>query len=163
VTSIYFLLTSDSFSAWHKLKSEEVWHYYKGSPLTIYIINNETQQIESIKLGDPLKHEACRRQYAVKAGTWFCATTNGAYCFAGATVAPGFDFADFNMGDRKSLLEVYPHLRIHIEKFTRETYALDTTQTPRIFNIETAECDLNACLSHSTQSGTSSPASSSKP
>jgi hypothetical protein len=109
-TAIYFLLEGKQFSAFHRIKSDELWHFYYGTPLYVYVID-KTGELQIIKLGNnPEKGETF--QAVVKAGCWFAskpADENG-FSLVGCTVAPGFDFADFEMADRNQLLQQYPHL-----------------------------------------------------
>src|SRR3990167_247083 len=104
-TAIYYLLESDDFSCWHRLKSDEMWHYYCGSDLTIYQINQHGHLTRNL-LGNPLKHKNACPQYTVPSNKWFAATVNESNSFSllGCTVSPGFDDADFEMGERKELL-----------------------------------------------------------
>jgi hypothetical protein len=118
-TSIYFLLTGDDFSAFHKLKADEVWHFYEGSALNIYVID-ENGNLKINKLGSSIdKGESF--QIVVKLGQWFAAgiSKNDSYCLAGCTVSPGFDFKDFELGNREHMVKLYPKNKILIEKLTR--------------------------------------------
>lgn len=94
VTHIYFLLASGERSRWHRLGSDEVWHFYEGSPLDLYTIAPQATAIEHRRLG-PL--EPSFPTFAVAAGTWQAARPSGAYTLAGCTVAPGFEYADFEL------------------------------------------------------------------
>jgi len=93
-THIYFLLASGERSRWHRLASDEIWHFYEGSPLDLYTIAPAATAIEHRRLG-PL--EAAFPTCAVPAGTWQAARASGAYTLAGCTVAPGFEYADFEL------------------------------------------------------------------
>ncbi len=112
-TAIYFLLPSNEISALHRIKSDEVWHFYTGSQLTIHVIN-EKGAYTQIKLGDDCF------QAVVRAGWWFGATVDEpqSYALVGCTVAPGFDFADFEMAKRADLLAHYPRHHSIIERLT---------------------------------------------
>ncbi len=115
-TSIYFLLEKGQFSAFHKIKSDEIWHFYDGNPLTIYVINVEGN-IEQYKLGlDPDNNFL--PQVTIPANCWFAAATKGDYTLVGCTVSPGFDFHDFTMADRNELINQFPVHRKIIEDFT---------------------------------------------
>ena len=107
-TSIYFLLTSDTFSAFHRIKSDELWHFYEGTKVTIYMIDN-AGNFSEISLGKDIENGELL-QYAVPHGVWFGAKVNSAdsFCLVGCTVAPGFHFDDFELGDRKVLLKMFP-------------------------------------------------------
>ncbi|WP_298039950.1 cupin domain-containing protein [uncultured Desulfuromonas sp.] len=118
-TAIYFLLADGDFSALHRIRSDELWHFYRGSSLTLHVIEPEGIY-GKIRLGaDPEKGQAL--QAVVKAGCWFGATLNepDSYALVGCTVAPGFDFADFEMGEREALLRRYPRHGDTIRKLTR--------------------------------------------
>jgi hypothetical protein len=93
-THIYFLLASGERSRWHRLASDEVWHFYEGSPLDLYTIAPAGSEIEHRRLG-PLV--AAFPTVAVPAGTWQAARPSGPYTLAGCTVAPGFEYADFEL------------------------------------------------------------------
>ena len=118
-TGIYFLLTSDTFSAFHKINQDEMWHYYEGSPITIHMIDNEGVY-HSQKLGLNIE-EGEQPQYTVPAGVWFAANVNEAhsYTLVGCTVSPGFDFADFELADPEKLILSFPKHEHLIRRFTR--------------------------------------------
>ena len=118
-TSIYFLLNKKDFSAFHRIKQDEVWHFYEGSSLTLHIID-QTGDYSAIKIGRNIEDNELF-QAVVERKCWFAASVNNVeeFSLVGCTVAPGFDFADFEMPDRKSLASKYPeHIKI-INKFTR--------------------------------------------
>jgi predicted cupin superfamily sugar epimerase len=119
-TAIYFLLEGENFSAFHRLRSDEVWHFYAGDPLVVQVIEPEGK-CSSILLGrDPEAGQVL--QAVVPAGCWFASHVGDWNSFAvvGCTVAPGFDFADFEMGKREELVRTYPQHRTLIERLTRE-------------------------------------------
>jgi predicted cupin superfamily sugar epimerase len=95
LTSIYFLLAAGEFSRWHRVASDEVWHFYEGDPLQLLTIDAETQQVEQYLLGGV--GVDARPAHVVPAGVWQAAKTTGAYTLVGCTVAPGFEFDDFQM------------------------------------------------------------------
>jgi len=117
-TAIYFLLPEGSKSHLHRIKSDEVWHFYLGGPLTLVQISPEGK-VEKIILGQDVKN-GHKVQHVVPRGYWFGASPNkGArFSFVGCTVAPGFDFEDFEMGKREELLRQFPDSADVIEKFT---------------------------------------------
>ncbi len=117
-TAIYFLLDEGNFSAFHRIASDEVWHFYAGSSLIVYVIDPDANYSE-LHLGDG-NDEAF--QAVVKAGCWFASRVKDATGFAlvGCTVAPGFDFADFELGGRSQLIRTFPAYRKLIEELTRE-------------------------------------------
>jgi uncharacterized protein len=117
-TAIYFLLDEGNFSAFHRIASDEVWHFYAGSSLVVYVIDPEGNYFE-LHLGSD---EGEVFQAVVKAGSWFASRVRDAAGFAlvGCTVAPGFDFADFELGVRSELIRAFPAHRKLIEELTRE-------------------------------------------
>jgi len=118
-TSIYFLIEKDNFSAFHRIKSNETWHFYDGSGLEVIEIQangalKKTVVGRNLPQGDLL-------QYTVKANTWFASRVKagGDYSLVGCTVSPGFDFEDFEMAQRNNLLEKYPQHITEIRALTR--------------------------------------------
>lgn len=118
-TAIYFLLDGKNFSAFHRIKSDELWHFYAGDGLQIYVIHPDGRG-EILKLGNDLSN-GFSFQHVVKAGCWFASkpiTENG-FSFAGCTVAPGFDFADFELAEKDELLKLYPQHNQWISRFCK--------------------------------------------
>lgn len=113
-TVIYFLLAGDDVSHLHRLAGDEIWHFYAGGPLTIHLL--ETDGRRSLKLGPDA------RQAVVPAQTWFGARLNPGtdYALVGCTMAPGFDFADFELGAKAELLARFPQQRELIEALALE-------------------------------------------
>ncbi|MBC7381440.1 MAG: cupin domain-containing protein [Bacteroidia bacterium] len=114
-TAIYFLLSYGEFSAFHKIASDELWHFYTGNKLTIYEIETNGNLITH-KLGSNTDMGETF-QCVVKAGNWFgsrCEIENG-FSLAGCTVAPGFDFSDLALADKNILSAQYPLHRLLIE------------------------------------------------
>jgi uncharacterized protein len=119
-TAIYFLLEGKNFSAFHRLRSDEVWHFYAGEPLVVHVIDTDGKYFR-IPLGqDPEEGQVL--QAVVRAGCWFASHVADWKSFAlvACTVAPGFDFEDFEMGNREELAMLYPQHRGVIEQLTRE-------------------------------------------
>lgn len=117
-TAIYYLLENEQTSKLHRIKSDEMWHYHDGEGLIIYSIDKDGNLTEN-KLG--LKIETGESpQILIPAGEWFGAKLNkpNSYCLAGCTVSPGFHFDDFEMGERKSLMESFPQHKKIIEQLT---------------------------------------------
>jgi len=98
LTTIDFLLASGQFSAWHRVHSDEVWHLLEGGPLRLWTLAPAGQQAMSTVLDDD-----CRR-HVVPAGWWQAAEPLGDFAYVGATVGPGFDFADFEFGREHAAL-----------------------------------------------------------
>lgn len=119
-TSIYFLLDEGNFSAFHRIASDEVWHFYAGSSLIVYVIDPDGNYSELHLGGGSEDGEVF--QAVVKAGCWFASRVRDAAGFAlvGCTVAPGFDFADFELGVRSELVTAYPAHQKLIAELTRE-------------------------------------------
>ena len=118
-TAIYFLLEGENFSAFHRLRSDELWHFHAGSTIAVHVIDPEGGYSE-IQLGsDPEAGEVF--QAVVKAGSWFASQIRDtrSFALAGCTVSPGFDFADFELGKRAELVQIHPQHRKLIEQLTR--------------------------------------------
>ncbi len=117
-TAIYFLLTADSPSHLHRLKSDEFWFFHAGSGATITLIR-EAGTVHRINLGpDPARNQGL--QLIIPGGTWFGAEVDepGGYTLVSCMVAPGFDYADFEMATRPGMLKAFPHHRDVIERLT---------------------------------------------
>ena len=107
-TAIYFLLEENQFSAFHRIKGDELWHFYTGIGLHIYVIHPDGRG-EVLKLGKDITN-GYSFQLIIPAGCWFAsrpANENG-FSFVGCTVAPGFDFTDFEMAEKEQLMKEYP-------------------------------------------------------
>ena len=119
-TAIYFLLESGDMSALHRIKSDEVWHFYAGESLTVHVITPQGAYYplnigSNIAAGETF-------QCVVTAGCWFGAeVSQDGYSLVGCTVAPGFDFADFEMGKREELLKQFPAQTDIIRRLTKIT------------------------------------------
>jgi hypothetical protein len=112
------LLRAGEFSAFHSVLSDEVWHHYLGGTLELHTIDRSGTH-QRVELGHNLQHGECP-QWVVPAGTLQAARVIGdGFVLCGCTVAPGFDFADFNMPSRTELCMRYPALADLIESFTR--------------------------------------------
>jgi predicted cupin superfamily sugar epimerase len=118
-TGIYFLLEFGDFSAFHRIAADEMWHFYDGYTLTIYEIKPEGAMVVH-QLGKHV-HLGERPQLVITAGSWFASRVEvvDGYTLVGCTVAPGFDFADFELGDRGELQKEYPAHKGIIEELTR--------------------------------------------
>jgi predicted cupin superfamily sugar epimerase len=118
-TAIYFLLGGKQFSAFHRIQSDELWHFYTGTGLHIYVLHPDGRG-EILKLGDDLANGYSFQQM-VPAGCWFASkpVNENEFSFVGCTVAPGFDFADFELADKTALLKEYPLQEEWISKLCR--------------------------------------------
>ncbi len=119
-TGIYFLMEKENFSAFHRIKSDEMWHFYSGDPLEILYFD-EKAELHSILLGNsPENGEVF--QAVVPAGLWFASRPlkGGEFSLVGCTVSPGFDFQDFEMASRAQLVSEFPNHQKTIEELTRD-------------------------------------------
>ena len=119
-TAIYFLLAGQDFSALHRLRSDEMWHFYAGSALEVHVIDPEGLHSVMLVGSDPLSGEVS--QAVVPGGSWFGARLKApdSYALVGCTVAPGFDFDDFEIAKRSELGAQYPQHEKLIRELTRE-------------------------------------------
>jgi len=118
-TAIYFLLEQGNFSAFHRIRSDECWHFYEGQTLLIHILH-PGGQLETIALGNDFFNGAVY-QYVVPAGCWFASepAPGSLYSLTGCTVSPGFDFADFELANADSLANEYPAYQSLIRRLCR--------------------------------------------
>jgi predicted cupin superfamily sugar epimerase len=107
-TAIYYLLESSDTSSFHRIRSDETWHFYSGSPATIHIIHPDSLY-QALHLGPEIENDQAF-QHTVPGGSWFGVSVDktDSYFLAGCTVAPGFDFDDFEMGDSYKLKQAFP-------------------------------------------------------
>jgi len=128
-TSIYYLLKlpDSPKSHFHRIKADEMWHFYKGLPLIIHVLDEEKSSHIEFILNNKLDVNAdARPQYLVPYGKWFAAelmTTNiedikENYTLCGCTCAPGFDFKDFECAKRSYLIEKFPNFKELIIRLT---------------------------------------------
>lgn len=113
-TSIYYLLSDDDFSALHRLRADELWHFHAGSDLVVHVIDPAGERSD-IRIGEG------NFQAVVKAGNWFGTrlVQQDSFALVGCTVAPGFDFADFEIARREELSRQFPQHRDLITALTR--------------------------------------------
>ncbi len=116
-TAIYYLLTEGSFSAFHRIRSDECWHFYSGDPVEIYMLSTEGGLSVKV-IGNHIDKDDEPFTLVPKL-CWFAARSLGNYSLVGCTVAPGFDFKDFEMAQRDNLLNQYPQHQMIIKSFTR--------------------------------------------
>jgi predicted cupin superfamily sugar epimerase len=118
-TSIYFLLTSDEFSAFHRIKSDETWHFYSGQAVKLHLIDKKGNYL-SVKLGSNPESEEVF-QFTIPLDVWFAASIEepDSYALVGCTVSPGFHFDDFELGIREELIKMFPECEKVIKRFTR--------------------------------------------
>ncbi len=112
-TAIYYLLCDAAYSAWHRIRSDEIWHFYAGDPLHVHWLDSAGTLVTH-RLGNPLVDPDTVFQAVVPAGCWFAAervpgASGGAgYSLAGCTVAPGFEFSEFELADVASITTAHP-------------------------------------------------------
>ncbi len=117
-TSIYFLLRSEDISSFHRIQSDELWHYHAGASLSIYVLSDDKVSVHvlgaDIERGESL-------HVVIPANCWFGAKVDedSSYVLAGCTVAPGFDFADFELAKREDLIRLYPKHEDIIQLLTK--------------------------------------------
>jgi len=117
-TAIYFLLRSGAPSHFHRIASDEIWHFYMGDSLIIHELNQNGFYL-CHKVGSGLERGEEFLQM-IPAGSWFAAETMGAYSFVGCTVAPGFEFQDFELASQKDLIRAFPDQEALIQRLTLE-------------------------------------------
>ncbi len=119
-TAIYFLLEEGNFSAFHRIKSDECWHFYSGQTLLIYVLES-SGNFYTIKLGNDTANGEVF-QAMVPANSWFASepAPTSSYCFVGCTVSPGFDFEDFELATASALSKVYPTEKELIARLCRQ-------------------------------------------
>ena len=119
-TSIYYLLVGKNVSHFHRIKSDEVWHFYKGSNLIIHCLD-ESKGYTRIKIGSDIL-SGTNPQHTIKKGTWFAAEIEdkNSYSLIGCTVAPGFEYDDFELASRSKLINLFPKEKELITRLTIE-------------------------------------------
>ncbi len=117
LTDIYFLLLSGQVSRLHRVLHDEIWHFYEGAPLLLMEIEAEGFKLQEVRL------ESCgsqpRYKHCIRGGNWQAAYSTGEYSLVGCTVAPGFDFADFeflseNAAQKAAVLEKFPEVKSYV-------------------------------------------------
>ncbi|WBL42954.1 cupin domain-containing protein [Algoriphagus halophytocola] len=118
VTVIYFLLTSENVSRFHRIKSDEHWFFHEGSPLSIHLLTAYGHEV--LKLGLPGRDLQCAPQQLVKADSIFGSTVDeeNSYALVSCVVSPGFDFKDFELFSADQLLQKYPKSEEIIRRLT---------------------------------------------
>ncbi len=118
-TSIYYLLQQGDYSGFHRIKSDEGWHFYAGGTLLVHCLS-EGAGYRCLRLGSNLD-DGEQFQFVVPAGVWFASEPepDTSFTLAGCTVAPGFDFRDFEMAEREKLLKMFPPQKEIIERLCR--------------------------------------------
>jgi predicted cupin superfamily sugar epimerase len=119
-TGIYFLITGGNFSAFHKIHQDEMWHFYDGTAMNLHMISSEGNYT-LVKIGNNLA-EGEIPQFTVQGGCWFASevAAHDSFSLMGCTVAPGFDFDDFELPSRSELIKLFPQHKEIITKLTRD-------------------------------------------
>ncbi len=119
-TAIYFLLHRNDFSAFHKLKSDEFWHFYDGSAIKISLFD-EDGKFSEIFLGKNIT-EGEKFQIVIKKNCWFAAelVDKNSFALVGCTVSSGFDFQDFEIADCKELIKKFPFYEDKIKRLSKK-------------------------------------------
>ena len=139
----YYLSLIHIYSRLHRIRSDEIWHFYLGGPLRLAMIHPDGKTDEIILGQDIAAGQTL--QYVVPAGVWFgatpCAETD--FSFVGCTVAPGFDFADFEMGKRESLKSAYPKAvsYTHLDVYKRQLFVLPGEKSVPFFERQAFSAD----------------------
>ena len=117
-TAIYYLLTEDTCSNLHKVETDELFHFYCGDPVSMLMLNADGSS-EEIVIGNEILAEQ-HPQHLVTRGTWQGSSLlpGGSFALLGATVAPGFDFSDFTLGEFETLSKAYPNQIERIRQLT---------------------------------------------
>lgn len=115
-TLIYYFLKGEEISVFHKLTSEEIWHFYLGSPLLLHLLDETQKKYTTVILGKDYVY-----QYVIPKNIWFAAeiVEKKSFSLVGCTVSPGFEFEDFEIGTREILIDKFPEYRTLIERFTK--------------------------------------------
>tara|TARA_X000000368_G_C22975122_1_gene687295 strand:- start:361 stop:855 length:495 start_codon:yes stop_codon:yes gene_type:complete len=119
-TSIYFLLEKNNVSHFHRIKSDEIWYYHAGSPLTVYVIY-PNGKLNKLNIGPNIENGEVL-QAVVPANTIFGSTCTNEYSLVGCMVSPGFDFNDFELFPTSKLLDLYPQHKTIIKILSKEIY-----------------------------------------
>jgi uncharacterized protein len=123
-SSIEYLLEAGDYSAFHRLRSDEIWYFHAGGPLGITMILPDGT-LGVTRIGPPGRDrdlsEAIGLQAVLPAGTWFAAAPESgtSYTIIGCVAVPGFEYGDWELGGRDSLVSAYPAHRETIERWTR--------------------------------------------
>jgi len=107
ITAVYYLLERHQFSRWHVVESDEIWHFYEGSPLELLVYDPESRALVRRVLGTMRDDQ--ERVAVIRKGIWQAARSLGDFSLVGCDVGPGFDFEDFRL-----VASVAGH-RVHFE------------------------------------------------
>lgn len=121
-TSIYYLLTFDDFSTFHRIKSDETWYFHHGSNVLIHILDPKKRKLQTVTLGDSIQSKDAVFQFTILAGNWFAAELQDkkSYALVSCAVAPSFEYEDFEIAKREELLPEFKKYAKVINRLTRE-------------------------------------------
>ena len=135
VSSIYYMLTGNDFSAFHKLDADEIWNFYSGNSATIIIIN-PSGELKKVKLGDPSRHSGAAPQAVVKKNHWFSVEINtdneknrDQFSLFGCIVSPAFSYDGFQLANPCILASQYPKHKEIINRLSRTEPVKDSPDT----------------------------------
>jgi uncharacterized protein len=116
-THIYYLLKEEQVSKLHRVRSDEIWHFYSGDPITIIDISPDGKLKKEV-LGSSIPEQ--KSEYLFPKGHWFGAHLDpkSGWALLGCTVSPGFEYSDFELGNREQLIRLYPNFKEYIIKLT---------------------------------------------
>lgn len=114
-TSIYFLLSRDERSAFHRIKSDETWYFHDGDELEIFVIDNNGGLTKRV-LGINPENDSLP-QITIEKGSWFAARTTNEFTLVSCNVSPGFDFEDFELAAYDTLIKKYPQYNQILKEF----------------------------------------------
>ena len=121
-TAIYYLLIGDEISFFHRIMSDEIWHFYAGSSLSLHVIEEEEEdtKLTEIRLGSNIDNNE-KFQAVIKSGSWFAASVINcdSYSLVGCTVSPGFDYRDWQLGELQTMKRLYPQYKSIVEKYAK--------------------------------------------
>jgi predicted cupin superfamily sugar epimerase len=117
-SSIYYLLESHEIGYWRCIKSDETFHFYAGSDLTLHLIKKDGT-VRQVKMGNLSEDASAKFQFTVPANTWFAleVTQKNSYSLVACSVTPGFDYYDYNILDKKYMLSIFPQHAAMIHQF----------------------------------------------
>ncbi|QCP49550.1 cupin domain-containing protein [Trinickia violacea] len=123
-TCIYYMLCDGAYSAWHRIRSDEIWHFYAGDPLDVHVLD-DAGQLVTHRLGNALLRDDAVFQAVVPGGCWFAAEcpalegeAEAGFALVGCTVAPGFEFSEFELADADALVAAHPSHAALIRRLT---------------------------------------------
>ena len=118
-TSIYYLLEGNDFSSFHKIKSDEIWHFYYGSNIIVHVIGKNSNLSSNI-IGNNIQNGNEKIQMLIEKDSWFAAEVENKsmYSLVGCTVIPGFEFDDFELAKKEEMVQKYPLYENIIRRLT---------------------------------------------